>query len=109
MHEGKILAVKGLGGFLLACDASNDAAVAELRRRKRRPHKPFALMVRDLAAAGRICELTPEDETALLSPRRPIVILTRRPGVELAPSIAPGDNTLGVMLPVHPAALPAIQ
>jgi hydrogenase maturation protein HypF len=58
--------------------------------------------VRDLAAARRICELTAEDETALLSPRRPIVILTRRPGVELAKSIAPGDNTLGVMLPYTP-------
>ena len=102
LQAGKILAVKGLGGFLLACDAANDAAVAELRKRKRRPHKPFALMVRDLAAARRICELTPEDESALLSPRRPIVILTRRAGVELAPSIAPGDNTLGVMLPYTP-------
>jgi len=102
LQAGKILAVKGLGGFLLACDAANEVAVAELRRRKRRPHKPFALMVRDLAAARRICELTPEDETALLSPRRPIVILTRRAGVELAPGIAPGDNTLGVMLPYTP-------
>ena len=102
LQAGKILAVKGLGGFLLACDAANEAAVAELRTRKKRPHKPFALMVRDLAAARRICELTPEDESALLSPRRPIVILTRRAGVELAPSIAPGDNTLGVMLPYTP-------
>ena len=102
LHEGKILAVKGLGGFLLACDAANEAAVAELRKRKRRPHKPFALMVRDLATARRVCELTAEDEAALLSPRRPIVVLTRRPGVELAPSIAPGDNTLGVMLPYTP-------
>jgi hydrogenase maturation protein HypF len=102
LHEGKIVAVKGLGGFLLACDATNEVAVAEIRKRKRRPHKPFALMVRDLAAARRICELTAEDETALLSPRRPIVILTRRPGVELAPSIAPGDDTLGVMLPYTP-------
>ena len=100
--EGKILAVKGLGGFLLACDATNQIAVAELRRRKRRPHKPFALMVRDLAAARRLCELSAQDEASLLSPRRPIVILPRRPGAKLASGIAPGDNTLGIMLPYTP-------
>ena len=77
---GKIVAVKGLGGFLLACDATNDAAVAELRRRKRRPHKPFALMVRDLSAVKKLCRLTAEDKAALLHPRRPIVVLPRLPG-----------------------------
>jgi hydrogenase maturation protein HypF len=102
LAEGKILAVKGLGGFLLACDATNEAAVAELRRRKRRPHKPFALMVRDLAAARRLCEVSAEDEASLLSPRRPIVILSRRPETTLASGIAPGDKTLGVMLPYTP-------
>ena len=102
LHEGKILAVKGLGGFLLACDATNDTAVTDLRRRKRRPHKPFALMVRDLAAARRLCIVGAEDEAALISPRRPIVILPRRPEAELAAGIAPGDRTLGVMLPSTP-------
>lgn len=102
LAEGKIVAVKGLGGFLLACDATNDAAVAELRRRKRRPHKPFALMVRDVAAARRLCEVTTEDEASLLSSRRPIVILPQRPDAALAPGIAPGDRTLGVMLPYTP-------
>ena len=102
LAEGKILAVKGLGGFLLACDATNEAAVSGLRRRKRRPHKPFALMVRDLAAARRLCEVSTEDEASLLSPRRPIVILPRRPEARLASGIAPGDNTLGVMLPYTP-------
>jgi hydrogenase maturation protein HypF len=102
LREGKIVAVKGLGGFLLACDATNDAAVAELRRRKRRPHKPFALMVRDLAAARKLCRLTPEDEAALLHPRRPIVILPRLAGGPLSGGLAPGDNTLGVMLPYTP-------
>jgi hydrogenase maturation protein HypF len=102
LAEGKILAVKGLGGFLLACDATNEATVAELRRRKRRPHKPFALMVRDLAAARRLCEVAAEDEASLLSPRRPIVILPRRPDASLASGIAPGDKTLGVMLPYTP-------
>jgi hydrogenase maturation protein HypF len=102
LAEGKILAVKGLGGFLLACDATNEAAVSELRRRKRRPHKPFALMVRDLAAARRLCVVSTEDEASLLSPRRPIVILPRRADASLASGIAPGDNTLGVMLPYTP-------
>jgi hydrogenase maturation protein HypF len=102
LAEGKILAVKGLGGFLLACDATNEAAVLELRRRKRRPHKPFALMVRDLAAARKLCEVSTEDEASLLSPRRPIVILPRRAEARLASGIAPGDSTLGVMLPYTP-------
>jgi hydrogenase maturation protein HypF len=102
LAEGRLLAVKGLGGFLLACDATNEAAVSELRRRKQRPHKPFALMVRDLAAARRLCEVSTEDEASLLSPRRPIVILPRRAEATLASGIAPGDNTLGVMLPYTP-------
>jgi hydrogenase maturation protein HypF len=102
LRAGKIVAVKGLGGFLLACDATNDAAVAELRRRKRRPHKPFALMVRDLAAARKLCRLTPEDEAALLHPRRPVVVLGRLPGGPLSDGLAPGDNTIGVMLPYTP-------
>jgi hydrogenase maturation protein HypF len=102
LRSGKIVAIKGLGGFLLACDATNDAAVAELRRRKRRPHKPFALMVRDLDAARKLCRQTAEDEAALLHPRRPIVVLPRRPGGPLSAGLAPGDNTLGVMLPYTP-------
>jgi hydrogenase maturation protein HypF len=102
LHEGKILAVKGLGGFLLACDATNESTVSELRRRKRRPHKPFALMVRDLEAARRLCIVTAVDEASLVSPRRPIVILPRLPAAALAPGIAPGDNTLGIMLPYTP-------
>jgi hydrogenase maturation protein HypF len=102
LREGKILAVKGLGGFLLACDATNETAVAELRRRKHRPHKPFALMIRDVDAARALCELSPEDETVLRHLRRPVVILPQRVDANLAPSIAPGNNTLGVMLPYTP-------
>jgi hydrogenase maturation protein HypF len=102
LRAGKIVAVKGLGGFLLACDATQDAAVAELRRRKRRPHKPFALMMRDLTAVKKLCRLTAEDEAALLHPRRPIVVLPRLPGGPLSSGLAPGDNTLGVMLPYTP-------
>ena len=102
LREGKILAVKGLGGFLLACDATNETAVAELRRRKHRPHKPFALMVRDIAGARALCEILPEDEVALRHLRRPVVILRRRPEANLARSLAPDNNTLGLMLPYTP-------
>jgi hydrogenase maturation protein HypF len=102
LRAGKIVAVKGLGGFLLACDATNDSAVAELRKRKRRPGKPFAVMTRDLEEARKFCLLTAEDEAALLHPRRPIVVLPRLPGGPLSSGLAPGDNTLGVMLPYTP-------
>jgi hydrogenase maturation protein HypF len=107
LREGRILAVKGLGGFLLACDAANPAAVAELRRRKRRPHKPFALMARDLASVRALCAVSPGDEAALTTPRRPIVILPHIPdrhthAALVAESVAPGNHTLGVMLPYTP-------
>ncbi len=107
LHDGRILAVKGLGGFLLACDARNEAAVAELRRRKRRPGKPFALMARDLDAIRRLCVVSPEDEAALQHPRRPVVILPRLPSdgsvaAALPQILAPRNNTLGFMLPYTP-------
>jgi hydrogenase maturation protein HypF len=107
LREGNIMAVKGLGGFLLACDASNEAAVAELRRRKRRPAKPFALMVRDLERVRSICAVSPEDEAALQHSRRPIVVLPRlssedAPADGLPDVLVPGNNTLGIMLPYTP-------
>ena len=102
LHDGKILAVKGLGGFLLACDARNGAAVVELRRRKRRPDKPFALMARSVVEVRTLCEVSAADEAALLHLRRPIVVLPQLPEAELSQSIAPGNNTLGVMLPYTP-------
>ncbi len=102
LREGKILAVKGLGGFLLACDAGNEAAVAELRRRKRRPDKPFALMARDIEAVRRLCEVSAADEDVLRDLRRPIVILPRLADTDLANGIAPGNVTVGVMLPYTP-------
>lgn len=102
LREGKIVAVKGLGGFLLACDATNETSVAELRRRKRRPDKPFALMVRDITGVKALCEVSAEDEAALLSLRRPIVILPRLEGTGLAGGVAPGNKTVGVMLPYTP-------
>jgi hydrogenase maturation protein HypF len=102
LHDGKIVAVKGLGGFLLACDAENHEAVGRLRQRKRRSDKPFAVMASDVASAETFCVVSENDRAALLSPRRPIVILPRCPGSTLATAIAPGNNTLGVMLPYTP-------
>jgi hydrogenase maturation protein HypF len=102
LHEGAIVAVKGLGGFQLACDAENGAAVRRLRARKKRSDKPFALMARDLPAVEKICTLSAADRELLLSPEHPIVILQRRPKTELSQDIAPENNTLGVMLAYTP-------
>ena len=101
---GKILAVKGLGGYHLACDATNDAAVAELRRRKARDDKPFAVMAPALADARRLCVLTPEAEEVLTSVRRPIVLAPKRaePPIHLAAGVAPNLPELGLMLPYTP-------
>ena len=100
--QGKIVAVKGLGGFLLACDAQSDASVKLLRSRKRRSDKPFALMARDLTAVESFCVVSDRERTALLSARRPIVVLRRRPGAKISPAVAPGNDTIGVMLPYTP-------
>jgi hydrogenase maturation protein HypF len=102
LRDGKVLAVKGLGGYHLAVDASGEAAAAALRARKHREDKPFAVMVADVAAARRLCEV---DETAaglLASSRRPIVLLPRLPGSGLAEAVAPGNRQLGLMLPYTP-------
>lgn len=103
LRRGAILAVKGLGGFHLAADATNRAAVEELRRRKRREAKPFAVMARDMEAVRRYCRVTPAEEAWLASPQAPIVILPRRPDSPLPDdAIHPGLPTLGVMLPYTP-------
>ncbi|MFN2556447.1 MAG: carbamoyltransferase HypF, partial [Nitriliruptorales bacterium] len=99
---GEILAVKGLGGYHLATDATNATAVKELRRRKARDDKPFAVMVADLLAARGLCLLAGEAEEALTSPRRPIVLAPRRTPVEVAEEVAPGLPELGLMLPYTP-------
>jgi len=99
---GKILAVKGLGGYHLACDATDDEAVRALRRRKARDDKPFAVMVRDLDAARELCDLTPAAEAALTSVRRPIVLAPKRHGAAVDPRVAPGLPELGLMLPYTP-------
>ena len=99
---GGIVAVKGLGGVHLACDAGNEEAVRELRRRKARDEKPFAVLMADLAAARRWCEVSPDEAELLESPARPIVLLRRRDGRPLAPSVAPGNPLVGVLLPYTP-------
>ena len=102
LRRGAILAIKGLGGFHLACDATQAEAVARLRERKTRPHKPFAVMMRDLAMVRRYCEVSDQAAALLTSPQAPIVLLPRRDGADLAPNLAPGLDTLGVMLPYTP-------
>jgi hydrogenase maturation protein HypF len=99
---GQLVAVKGLGGYHLAVDAGQPAAVAELRRRKARDDKPFALMVADLATARSMCRLPAAAEAALESPRRPIVLAPRLPGGPVADGVAPGLPELGLMLPYTP-------
>jgi hydrogenase maturation protein HypF len=102
LRAGRIIALRGLGGFHLACDPTNDAAVRLLRERKRRSDKPFALMARDLAAVEAFCTVSDDDRRALESSRRPIVILPRRADARISAAVAPGNNTLGVMLPYTP-------
>ena len=104
LRSGQIVAVKGLGGYHLTVAAGNEQASAALRARKHREDKPFALMVSDLATAGRLCAV---DETAgrlLAGARRPIVLLPRLPGADrlVAPAVAPGNRQLGLMLPYTP-------
>jgi len=107
LRDGQIVAVKGLGGYHLAVDATSTDAVAELRRRKARDDKPFAVMVADLGSAERLVVLGEAAREALRSPRRPIVLAPRRDGEALdqtgiAPDVAPGLRELGLMLPYTP-------
>ncbi len=102
LKGGSIVAIKGLGGYQLACDATNPEAVTRLRARKRRWGKPFALMVPDLEGARQLCETTAAEIKALLSRERPIVLLKQRPGTSVAQDVAPGLGTLGLMLPYTP-------
>jgi hydrogenase maturation protein HypF len=99
---GKTGALKGLGGYHLACAARDSAAVAELRRRKHRDEKPFALMVPDIEAAEAVCSVGASERELLQSPRAPIVLLRKRTGSDIAANVAPGNPCLGVMLPYTP-------
>lgn len=102
LMQGRIAAVKGLGGFHLACDATNSTAVTELRRRKLRVDKPFALMMLDLTVVEQHCFVDKAERELLESPARPIVLLRRRPGSTIAREVAPGQEWVGVMLPYTP-------
>lgn len=102
LQQGEILAVKGLGGFHLACDAGNGRAVSSLRERKSRSGKAFAIMVRDVSTAAALCAITDADRTLLTSTKRPIVLLPRRANATIAAEVAPGNSRLGVMLPYTP-------
>lgn len=102
LRAGRIVAIKGLGGFHLACDPFNDSAVRLLRERKKRSDKPFALMVADIRCAEELCVLSDGCRDALTSPQRPIVIARRRRDAALSPALAPGNDTLGLMLPYTP-------
>src|SRR5215204_7559537 len=97
-----IVAVKGLGGYHLACDPFDEEAVKTLRGRKVRQDKPFALMARNLNQARKLCRTTPEEELLLASPARPIVLLERLDEAGVADEVAPRQNTLGVMLAYTP-------
>jgi len=102
LRRGRVLAVKGLGGYHLAADAACEQAVAALRQRKHREDKPFAVMAADLAAAAELAEVDEAVAALLTSPARPIVLLPRRPGTTVAQATAPGNRQLGVMLPYTP-------
>ena len=102
IRAGKIVAVKGIGGFHLACDATNQSAVWMLRARKQRYEKPFAVMLRNLNEVTRYCEVSAAEIALLTSPQKPIVLLQKRENAALAPSVAPENHRLGVMLPYTP-------
>ncbi|MCL2535136.1 MAG: carbamoyltransferase HypF [Nocardiaceae bacterium] len=99
---GGIVAVKGIGGFHLVCDATDPDAVGRLRARKRRPAKPFAVMAADVDTARRVCEVGTAEAGVLRSPARPIVLLRRKARVDVAADVAPGLDELGIMLPYAP-------
>jgi hydrogenase maturation protein HypF len=102
IQRGEIVAIKGIGGFHLACDATNETAVAKMRARKQRFHKPFALMARDIDVVKRYCLVSGQEEDLLRHHSAAIVILATAGETQIAPSVAPEQNTLGFMLPYTP-------
>jgi hydrogenase maturation protein HypF len=102
LKNGEILAIKGLGGYHLACDATNNDSVKKLRSRKKRSSKPFALMAFGIQQIERYCVVSPEEEVALGSLERPIVLLEKKDQIDIAIDATPGQRTLGMMLPYTP-------
>ncbi|WP_414752859.1 carbamoyltransferase HypF [Anabaena sp. CCY 9910] len=106
LQKGEIVAIKGIGGFHLACDATQEAAVEKLRQRKRRYDKPFALMARDITVIEKYCIVNDEERELLVSPAAPIVLLGKKTqetiSFPIASTVAPGQNSLGFMLPYTP-------
>ena len=102
LRSGEIVAIKGIGGFHLACSALDAGAIGRLRTRKHRPAKPFAVMVRDLAVAERYCVLGPAERALLESPAAPIVLAGIRSDADVPGTLAPGLDRLGIMLPYSP-------
>jgi hydrogenase maturation protein HypF len=102
LEEGRIVAVKGLGGFHLMVDATSEPSVVRLRERKHREEKPLALLAVSVARVREFCRVRPGEEALLESPERPIVLLEREENSRIAPSVAPGQSSYGVMLPYTP-------
>ncbi len=102
LRAGQVVAVKGLGGYHLAAEAASPGAVGALRSRKHREDKAFAVMVADVGTARTLCHVSPDEERALTSFRRPVVLLRRRGGAAVADAVAPGNDYLGLMLPYTP-------
>ncbi len=102
LHDGKVLALKGIGGYQLLTDARNNHAIEKLRERKNRPRKPFALMLPSLKAAHELCFINQKEQQTLTSAASPIVLLQRRPDSDIIEPIAPDSSLLGIMLPYSP-------
>lgn len=109
IRDGEVLAIKGIGGYHLACDAANVATLAQLRQLKRRPAKPFALMARDLDVIRQYCSVSPDEERQLTGAQAPIVLLRAGGPRHLPGGVAPGLDTLGFMLPTTPLHLLLLQ
>jgi len=102
LSKGKIFAIKGLGGFHLACDGLNETSVCNLRERKKRPFKPLAVMIKDIGTVNKYCKVSQLEEKILTGIKKPIVILNQKENFKLPQNIAPNQHTMGVMLPYTP-------